>query len=57
LGFVAEPGKGDHWKFFHHLLPYPVVIDPRRPFVLKVYVENALAALDVVLARQEERNG
>lgn len=52
-GFVGRPGKGDHWVFTHDAVAHPVVIDPRRPLVLPVYVRAALAAIDA-LAQQEE---
>lgn len=48
LGFERRSGKGDHVVFRHPLLPYPVVVDPRRPFLLAVYVRNALKAIDDV---------
>jgi len=47
-GFTLRPGKGDHCTFLHPLLPQPVGVDPRRPHVLKVYVEAALRAIDRV---------
>ena len=47
-GFAARPGRGDHWVFIHPLLPYPIVVDPRRPFVLPVYVRSALRAIEEV---------
>jgi hypothetical protein len=52
-GFTCEPGRG-HWKFFHPMLNYPIVVDPRRPFVLPVYVRNCVAAIDAVDAKREE---
>lgn len=54
LGFAAVPGKGDHWKFSHPLLPWVVTVDPRRPFVLRVYVEATLQAIDYVVAATSE---
>jgi len=36
------------------LLPYPVVIDPRRPFILAVYVRNAVRAIDEVREKLTE---
>ncbi len=44
-GFKAQQGNGDHWKFIHPILPYPLVIDPRKPHVKAVYVKNALKAI------------
>ncbi|MCC7107063.1 MAG: hypothetical protein IT307_18180 [Chloroflexi bacterium] len=55
LGFVGRSGKGDHWVFEHDLLPYPLPIDPRRPFVLAVYVRKALVAIDEVQQLQEQQ--
>ena len=52
-GFSVRPSKG-HWAFSHPLLPLPFVVDPRRPFVLPVYVKNALRAIDQV---QEQLEG
>ena len=57
VGFVGRAGKGDHWVFEHEALPYPIVVDPRRPFVLPVYVKNALNAIDAVLEQQEDEDG
>ena len=53
-GFSVRPGKGDHWSFTHPLLPLPVGVDPRRPFILRVYVKNALQAIDEVRAKMGE---
>ena len=53
-GFERRPGKGDHCVFSHSLLPYPVVIDPRRPFILAVYVRNAVRAIDEVREKLTE---
>ena len=53
-GFIGRPGRGDHWVFVHPQLGHPLTVDPRRPFVLPVYVRAALAAIDEVQAALEE---
>jgi len=46
-GFIAsQPGTGSsHWTFTHSALQLTVVLVYRRPFLLRVYVRNALDAL------------
>lgn len=56
-GFVGRPGKGDHWSFSHPLLGLPVGIDPRRPFILKAYVDLALHAIEEVQDKLREGGG
>jgi hypothetical protein len=51
FGFEDRSGKGDHRVFGHPLLPYHISIDPRRPFILAVYVRNAVHAIDEVRAK------
>jgi hypothetical protein len=51
-GFSGHPGKGDHWVFAYPDFPGRLSIDPRKPFVLKVYVDEAIAAIDLVLGKQ-----
>ena len=47
-GFIAsQPAKGSsHWTFMHPELRLTVVLVYRRPFLLPVYVRNALDALE-----------
>ena len=45
-GFIGRPGKGDHWVFHHPDLRESLTVDPRRPFLLPVYVRNAIRAMD-----------
>ena len=56
-GFSGRTGRGDHWVFSHPDFPGVLTVDPRRPFLLKVYVDEAVAATDAVLAEQEEQQG
>ncbi len=46
LGFIGKPGKGDHWVFRHPDLREHTTVDARRPFLLPVYVRNAIRAID-----------
>jgi hypothetical protein len=53
-GFTGRRGKGDHWVFAHPAISNRLTIDPRRPYLLKVYVMQALAALDDVADAEGE---
>jgi hypothetical protein len=53
-GFSVRSGSGDHWNFSHPQLSYVVTVDPRRPFVLPVYVRACLKALDAVDNEEEQ---
>ena len=47
-GFTLARTQGSHWHYHHPALGRKVTIPYRRP-VLRVYVRNALKAIDEVL--------
>jgi predicted RNA binding protein YcfA (HicA-like mRNA interferase family) len=53
LGFRWRPGKGDHRVYLHKQLSYPIVVDARRPHLMRYQVTDALAAIDELIAQED----
>jgi hypothetical protein len=53
-GFTWSPAKGGHRKYEHPLVTYKLIIDPARR-VLPVYVKQAIAAIDAVIAAEDKK--